>query len=131
MRTNNKLNPHNDGRSGNRTQNSLMGGDCSQNCASPAPQTIKHFFLKSPLKRFFLQEKARRAEEEGEEDIDDDLLLKEKAMLFSDYHQPYHFLSKEEEARAAANGRAQPGPSRHSPPRRSRSAAMEQEGEDV
>ena len=52
-------------------------------------------------------------------------------MLFSEYHQPYHFLSKEEEARAAANRRGQAGPSRTSPSTRNRRSAMEQEGDDV
>lgn len=53
-------------------------------------------------------------------------------MLFSEYHQPYHFLSKEEkEARAAANRRGQAGSGRTSPPRRNRRSAMEQEGDDV
>ena len=82
---------------------------------------------------FFLQEKARRAREEGHEDeIDDnDLLMKEKAMLFSDYHQPYHFLSKEKDTQAASNRREQPGSSRPSPPRRSRRPAMDQDGSDV
>ena len=36
-------------------------------------------------------------------------------MLFSDYHQPYHFLSKEDEARASAKRRELPGSSRPSP----------------
>lgn len=82
---------------------------------------------------FFLQEKARRAREEGHEDEidDDDLLMKEKAMLFSDYHQPYHFLSKEKDTQAASNRREHPGSSRLSAPRRSRRPAMDQDGSDV
>ena len=79
----------------------------------------------------FLQEKARRAQEDGDEIADDDLLMKEKAMLFSDYHQPYHFLSKEDEKEATRNRREQPGSSRRSPPRRSRRSAMEGDGDEV
>ncbi|KAL9958736.1 hypothetical protein ACROYT_G035791 [Oculina patagonica] len=107
----------------------------SEGAASPASSHSSQFDEMIAARRRRMaqdkQEKARRAQEEGEEEGDDELLMKEKAMLFSDYHQPYHFLSKEEEARAAANGREQPGPSRHSPPRRSRRSAMEQEGDDV
>lgn len=57
--------------------------------------------------------------------------MKEKAMLFSDYHQPYHFLSKEDEKEATRNRREQPGSSKRSPPRRSRRSAMEGDGDEV
>lgn len=73
------------------------------------------------------QEKARRAKEEGlDDDHDDELLMKEKAMLFSDYHQPYHFLSKDGEKR-----REQPGSGRPSPSLKSRRSAMDERGSDV
>ena len=74
-----------------------------------------------------LQEKARRTKEEGLDDEDDDeLLMKEKAMLFSDYHQPYHFLSTEGEKR-----REQPGSGKPSPSVKSRRSAMDERGSDV
>ena len=73
------------------------------------------------------QEKARRAkEEELDDENDDELLMKEKAMLFSDYHQPYHFLSKDGEKR-----REHPGSGRPSPSLKSRRSAMDERGSDV
>lgn len=72
------------------------------------------------------QEKARRVKEEGlDDEHDDELLMKEKAMLFSDYHQPYHFLSKDGEKRR------EPGSGRPSPSLKSRRSAMDERGSDV
>lgn len=74
-----------------------------------------------------LQEKARRAKEEGlDDEHDDELLMKEKAMLFSDYHQPYHFLSKDGEKRREQSGSGRPSPSL-----KSRRSAMDERGSDV
>ena len=39
-RTNNKVNPHYDAESGNRTRASLVGGECFHHCAIPAPHQV-------------------------------------------------------------------------------------------
>ena len=47
-RTNNKLNPHMNTGSGNQTQATLVGGECSHHCAIPAPiknhEILRHVF---------------------------------------------------------------------------------------
>ncbi|PFX18444.1 Brain-specific angiogenesis inhibitor 3 [Stylophora pistillata] len=107
----------------------------SDGAASPASSHSSQFdeMIAARRRRMAIdkEEKARRAQEEGDEIADDDLLMKEKAMLFSDYHQPYHFLSKEDGKRATRNRREQPGSSGRSPPGRNRRSATEQDGDEV